>query len=143
MKRTSSQNAQLHALVAKLGIDPELKSELVTRFTNGREQSSAQMEVMECQRLINHLNSLGKSQQQLKGVDKGYDPANRMRRKVLSICHEIGWELPNGEIDWLRLNEYLNKYGYLHKPLNDYAYAELPTLVTQFENLLKSKYAKR
>lgn len=110
----------------------DLKEELVMRFTNGRTPRSSEMDVRECQALINYLQAL---------VNKTFnDPADRMRKKILSICHEMGWELPNGKIDWDRLNGYLTKYGYLHKELNDYTNDELPTLVTQFENLLKSYY---
>jgi hypothetical protein len=147
MLRTESQNKRLHLLIGKLAIGAEQKEELVYEFTGGRETSSAKMEVRECNALIGHLEIL--SGQSTATKTKGYgftqvnDAANKMRRKILSIVHELGWELPGGKIDWARLNEYLNKYGYLHKALNDYKYEELPTLVTQFENLQRSAYAKR
>lgn len=129
MIRTATQNARLHFLTGQLNIDKEMKEDLVYQFTNGRETSSAKMDIRECQALINHLGSLNK-----ENSDKG----DKMRKKILSIVHELGWETPTGKIDWKRLNDYLNKYGYLHKHLNDYQYHELPKLVTQFENLQKT-----
>lgn len=132
MIRNAQQNKRLHLLIGELNIDKEAKQDMVYQFTNKRETSTAKMNVVECQNMINHLAQLKK-----QAVDK----KDRMRKKILSICHEMQWTL-NGQIDWKRLNEFLNKSGYLHKPLNDYTLAELPKLVTQFENLLKSYYAK-
>lgn len=146
MLRTATQNKRLHLLITKLGIDAEAKEELVYQFTNQRETSSAKMEVRECNALIGHLEVISGQSTAAKGKVGGYvqtnDASNTMRRKVLSVVHELGWELPGGKIDWTRLNAYLFKYGYLHKDLNDYKYEELPTLVTQFENLLRSQYAR-
>lgn len=132
MIRNTKQNKQLHALVGKLFIPDDVKRMLVYDFTKGRETSSSKMTMEECQALINFLNSKKKQYA---------DKSDNMRKKILSICHEMQWAV-NGQIDWKRLNEFLNKSGYLHKPLNHYTLSELPKLVTQFENLLKSYYAK-
>ena len=35
-------------------------------------------------------------------------------------------------VDYKRLDDWMKKYGYLHKSLNDYTEQELPTLVLQF-----------
>lgn len=134
MLRTKDQNKQLYSALAKLSIDKERKEELVYRFTQGREISSSAMTVCECHSLIDHLNSF------IKIGDKKNDV---QRKKILSICHEMNWRTEAGQIDWKHLNEYLLKYGYLHKLLNNYTEKELPKLVTQFENLLKSYYEKR
>jgi len=144
MNRGMWQNKQLHAILGKLKIDKETKEDLVYQFTSNRTKSSREMLMQECQNLINYLNALQKGSTQLKARDSGkvYDACNQMRRKILSICHELQWENAEGKIDWTRLNNYLNKYGYLHKPLNDYTYDELPKLVTQFENLLRDAARK-
>ena len=68
---------------------------------------------------------------------------DRMRKRILSMCYSIGWtrynpEKRRQEVDMDRLEAWLLKYGYLHKPLNDYTYMELPALVTQAERLLLS-----
>lgn len=132
MIRNAQQNRMLHMLIGQLNIDRETKQELVYQYTNGRETSTAEMSVMECQGMINHLSSLTKGT-----VNKN----DKMRKKILSICREMQWTI-KGDIDWKHLNEYLLKFGYKHKLLNDYSSQELPMLVTQFDNLLKSYYAK-
>lgn len=144
MNRGMWQNSQLHAIIGKLKIDKETKEELVYQFSGGRSKSSKDLLFDECQHLINYLNAVQKGTTQLKARTSGavYDACNQMRRKILSICHELQWEKADGKIDWPRLNNYLNKYGYLHKPLNDYIYEELPKLVTQFENLLRDAVRK-
>lgn len=134
MLRTPDQNRQLHTLLGKLSIDAEVKQELVYEFTAGRETSSSKMEVKECQALINHLNHI---------VKHGGDKTDKQRKKILSICYEMNWTVEGGRIDWPRLNAFLLKSGYLKKELNTYTAKELPKLVSQFENLLKSYYAKR
>ena len=134
MLRNNTQNSRLHLLIGQLNIDKESKEDLVYQFTSGRETSSSKLEFKECQALIDHLGSLTK---------ESFGPGDKMRKKILSIVHELGWETPTGRIEWKSLNEYLAKYGYLHKALNDYEYNELPTLVTQFENLLRTEYANR
>lgn len=133
MRRTISQNARLHGLINELKIDKETKEDLVYTFTQGRSASSSDMSVDECQSLIGYLEYT---------KPRKTDKANKQRKKILSICHEMDWRV-NEKVDFKRLEDYLLKYGYLHKPLNDYTEDELPTLVTQFQNLLKSYYAKR
>jgi hypothetical protein len=152
MLRTKTQNSRLHALITKLGIDDEAKEELVYNFTGTREKSTSRMEVSECQNLINYLQAVANNgngnitasgKPLPESLRTGANAASdKMRKKILSICHEMNWKLDNGKINWNSLNDYLLKYGYLHKLLDDYKEAELPTLVTQFENLLKAFYKK-
>lgn len=142
MYRNKAQNSRLHQLLGELNISDEQKQDFVYQYTNGRETSTSKMLVPECQSLINYLVVL----KQQKGMNKQrkpeQTPAQKMRRKILSICHEMGWK-QNGAIDWDRLNGWLLKSGYLKKQLNDYTEQELPKLVTQFDQLLKSYYAKK
>lgn len=139
MFRTLQQNSRLHKLLGDLRIDAESKEELVYKFTNGRTSSSKEMIVSECSALIQYLTNLAEKP---TGTRKPNDPADRQRKKILSICHEMNWHITGNELDWPRIDAWLLKYGYLHKKLNDYTAKELPRLVTQFENLLKSYYAK-
>ena len=68
-----------------------------------------------------------------------YKKGNLQRRKILSLCHEIGWTYPTygGKmvINFEGLDKWMVHYSYLHKPLNYYTPAELPQLVTQFETM--------
>lgn len=149
MFRNKQQNKALHALITDLGIDQETKEELVYQFTKGRESSSSKMLVFECQALINHLNVLKNeahatnrrvTNQTVSSADKA--KSQKMRRKILSTCHEMNWR-KNGALDWPRINAFLLKSGYLQKPLNDYTAQELPKLVTQFDQVLKSYYDEK
>jgi len=129
--RTKEQSIRLHTIIGKLGITPEIKEELVYNITQGRASSTKDLTHLECDTLIKTLQP----NVPIEG--------DKQRKKILSIVHELGWETPTGKIDWNTLNPYLLKYGYLHKSFNDYTPKELPTLVTQFENLLRSHYEKR
>ncbi|MCE9538711.1 MAG: hypothetical protein K8R85_05790, partial [Bacteroidetes bacterium] len=104
---------------------------------------TSKMQVSECQNLINHLEAATRNITPAipKGQGTG-NKADKMRKKILSICHEMNWTNEKGKINWKMLNDYLLKYGYLHKALNDYKETELPTLVSQFEALLKHFYKK-
>lgn len=133
MLRTLEQNKRLHTLLGKLGVEKEQKEELVFGFSGERTISSAELTMQECYSLCNHLQGM---------IYASDDRADVMRKKVLSICHEMKWKLESGKIDWEHLNDWLMKYGYLHKSLNEYKEKELPKLVTQFENLLRD-YLKK
>lgn len=141
--RTAGQNRQLYLLLNSTGLIQQ-KENLALSFSNHRTESTSELTVLECTELIKYL----KNEEQKKKVkrhefDKN-DPAQKMRRKILSICHEMGWEDSGGRIDWERLNSWLVKYGYKkYETLNQYSEKELPTLVTQFENLLKSRYESK
>lgn len=129
--RTLEQNTRLHKLVAMLKIDADHKAELVDTVSQGRVSSSKDLSMQECELLIRHLQQI---------VNEGDPAPSRMRRKIMSMCHVLGWTDSQGKVDYKRLSGWLNKYGYLHKPLNDYSIKELPALVTQFEKLLTTKY---
>jgi hypothetical protein len=134
MKRTPEQNSRLHLLIGELMIDAEHKRELVEEASYGRVSSSKDLTQVECNRLLNHLQTL------LNEHRQGGDAGQKMRRKIMSMVHELGWENPSGSIDYNRLNAWLLKFGYLHKELNSYTVQELPALVTQMDKMLAGKY---
>jgi hypothetical protein len=125
MLRTLSQNKQLYGLFNTLRIDEETKLALVAEYSAGRTFKSSELEVMECKILISFL------QKQVTTKDA----ANTMRRKMLSIAYQLGWTMEHGKLDLARVNNWCVKYGYMHKPLNDYTVKELPQLITQFERI--------
>jgi hypothetical protein len=98
------------------------------------------MKYGEAQALIAHLKSL----------DPRAKATDRMRNKILSMAHEMGWNLTPGpspqerggmqkpKIDMAHVNAWCTRHGYLHKPLDDYTHSELPKLVSQFEEVYKS-----
>ena len=124
MIRTILQNGQLHVLLNKLKIDAEGKAGMVSQYTNGRTDRSSKMTIDECQLLINQLNH---------DASPRNGESDKLRKKIISMCHEMGWELEGGKADMNRINQFCIKTGYLHKGLNDYQYDEL---VSWFNNSL-------
>jgi hypothetical protein len=122
-----AQNRTLHGLLTKRGL-LEQKGIIVYGFTNGRSESCKDLSFEEAAEMIDYL----------KSQDKTGPGANKMRRKIISLAHEMHWHLNGTQaIDMPRLNGWCQKYGYLHKKLNDYTYKELPKLLTQFQLLYK------
>jgi hypothetical protein len=113
----------VNTLLSKLGLQAR-KTDIITGFTGGRSSSSRDMSFNEASALIQHL----------KGLDPQERKAEVMRRKIISMAHEMGWHLPGGnKIDMRRVDAWCLKYGYRHKKLDGYQYKDLPLLVTQFE----------
>lgn len=126
MQRTKAQNIELHKLINNCGIGKDIKKDLVLQFSNDRTDSSKFLSYQECDQLIKYLRQV--------------DPADKMRKKILSICHEMSWENKDGTINIYRLNGFLQKSGVIKKPLNKLSVKELPLVVTQFEQMLIKHY---
>ena len=118
--------------------DADLKGNLVESFTEDcTKRSVKDLTYNQAVSLIKHLEAPVQSQ------PKADDRANVMRRKIIAICHELGFQLPGSKkIDMKRVNSMVAKIGHKkadgHKTLNDYKKSELPTLITQFERVLNS-----
>jgi hypothetical protein len=138
MNHTIQRHRRLYGLFHETGTE-KFREELVFSFSHGRTHSSGDLSDLEVDELIKHLEKMTRKEHAPthSGVDyKG----QQMRRRILSLCYNIGWVTWNTgkgkhEIDWPRLNGWMLKYGYLHKPMNDYTYTELQRLVKQFENM--------
>lgn len=128
---TSSQNRTIHMLLTQTGLATQ-KANIVFGATGGRSDSSRDLSDAEVRDLISYLRSL---------PNREADKADKMRKKILSMAHEMGWHiLTHGKyhIDMIRVNAWMQKFSYLHKPLDFYKYNELPRLVTQFEAVYKT-----
>jgi hypothetical protein len=118
---------KLMALLTKTGLQGR-RHAIVWDYSNQRTESSRELTDPETRKLIRDL-------------ERGFSELERadvMRKKIISQAHEMGWELPGHRADMARINAWCVKFGYLHKPINGYTYAELPALVTQFENMYQS-----
>lgn len=104
------------------------KADIVSEYTHGRGTSVKDLNFIEANALIDHLNG-GK-----KEVEKE-SAKYKMKMKILSMAHELGWQLVGGKIDMERVNAWCNKYGHMHVDLDKYHEADLPTLVSQFEKM--------
>jgi hypothetical protein len=124
----NTQLARIHVLLHKCGL-MAYKADMVIEVTNGREHSTKQLTFDEANLMIARLEATIKER-----AKKAQEPAQVMRRKIISCCREMGW-VKGGKADMPRIYTWVLKYGYLHKPLNAYTAMELPKLVTQAENM--------
>lgn len=122
---TKAQIVKIKVLMGKRG---ELKysPQIAQSFSDGRTSHVSQLFSHEAWQLIQHLEEDKEGQP---------SPLVKMQRKILSLAHEQNWKLSSGKINMERVNSWSLKYGYLHKPFNDYTVEELPALVTQFETM--------
>lgn len=114
---------------------------------------SADMALSYSNNRTEHVSDLTKDEAKqlltaLIGEKESFNAKQIMVRKILAMAHEMRWELneqrhnKSNKIDMERVNNWMNKYSYLHKPLDRYRADELPALVTQFskyhESIIKS-----
>lgn len=130
MKVTKKNLGIIHMLLSSTGLAAQKKN-LVYGFTDGREESSGEMLDSEAEEMIKYLR------QQEKALNDKSEDANKMRRKILSMCHRLQWTV-NGRVDMVRLENWCKEKSYLKKGLNEYTYQELPKLVSQFKNVYMS-----
>ena len=144
MTVTKNQIIIIQSIINK---NPNLKAakeDIVSEVSKGRTTSVAALLFAEADSLIKGLQ---KETSFKKEVNKA-DPCHKMRGKILSHAHELGWHKKdsNGnmirdpttnkpKIDFDRVNEWCTKYGYLKKKLDKYTYAELPKMVGQFKKV--------
>ena len=83
MKRTPAQNKALFLRLGLLNIQEEERGVLVNSFTDGRTSSTRDMTMVECQALINYLES--RLQESVK----------KMRAKAINIALDIGLLRPH------------------------------------------------
>jgi hypothetical protein len=121
----------IYGLLGKTGLTAQ-KNAIVYGFSNGRTESVKELTVHEANELVRYLN-----QEANKTATQENASANQMRRKILSMCHRMGWETEDGKVDFKVLNEWMTSKSYLKKELNKYSYAELPKLVSQFTEVYK------
>lgn len=123
---TREQNRMIGYQISRLKLDKETKEEMIWLYTDGRTTKISELRHGEASNVIKAL---------LSGQAKYETPKSKMIRKILSMAHEINWELPTGAIDMERVNRWVNKYGQQKKNINLYTEAELPALVTAFEKM--------
>lgn len=112
--------------MSEMGIDEETRKMMVSQATAGRTDSSSKMYRTEMSTLLDHLKSLNTD-------ETNSDKADRLRKKIISMAHEMSWESLQGRADMERINNWCIKYGKYHRPLNDHSILELGILITQFE----------
>lgn len=131
IRRTPKQNAILYSLMNKLGITADIKDDMVYHATGGRTTHTSEMTREEADNLIQSLKK-----EVLKSIK--HNQSDLMRKKIIALFVKMGYTTKQGKADMKRIYAWVEKYGYLHKPLNKYTYNELPTLVSQAERVYNS-----
>jgi hypothetical protein len=116
----------INVLIAKSHLKDH-KAEVIQKFTGNRATSTKDMNRDEAAALIGYL----------KNLDGTEAKADKMRKKVLSMAHEMGWRTEDGKVNMDAINNWCMKYGYMKKRLDAHTYFELPRLVSQFEIMYK------
>lgn len=158
---TTELNKQLHALLTQTNL-MHAKAMIVASHTSGRSESSRDLKNNEAIEIIRYLKGV-QTQQKLKElqsqqphsnpnhisnamqkvkIETPYEQANRMRRKIIALAHQMGWSTKhpvsgNKIADIARIDAWCKKFGHVKKTFNSYTVQELPMLVTQFEEMFK------
>lgn len=135
MQATPAQRKAINAILARTG-QMDNKAAIISNATNSRTTHSSALNFEEAKALLLALN------RGTKPAKTPAKPTQKMVNKLFAMAHEMGWikeetiVTPTGmekKKDYSRLYEWVTKYGYLHKPLNQYSYIEMPNLVAQLE----------
>jgi hypothetical protein len=118
-----------------MGIDEATKCEMVRMATAGRTEHISEMTPTEAINLQKSLN----------GESDNYEPSKKqkLKRKVLAIAHELGWELEGTtKVDMSRVNAYCLERSAAKKAFDRLSEKELEGVVKQF-GLMKKNYLKK
>lgn len=134
-KASKEQIIAVNAILAKSG-QMDNKPNIIANATNGRTTHSSALTFQEAKALIAALTNAKPYGKTLR------KPSKKMVGKLVAMAHEIGWIKQNVNVgknglqnkkDYSILHDWIEKYGYLHKPLDQYSYNEFPKLVAQLE----------
>lgn len=137
-----SKYAQYFAIekdLKKRGFDFE-REELIEMFTDGEKDSLRELSNEEYHQFIQWLNE---NNSDGKMFAASFDiseeaVANNQRRKIIALLTKLGYVTARNKADMPRIYAWVEKYGYLNKPMNQYGSTELPKLVYQAESFYKS-----
>jgi hypothetical protein len=128
---TKDQVKAINAILAKKNL-MQHKATIVQSCSNGRTTHSTELTVDEARLLLIDLNK----------NEPESEAKQRMIRKIFAMARDLGWVKKITVIertgmvhkdDLSAVYGWINKYGYLKKDINQYKYAELPKLVSQFQ----------
>lgn len=122
MNATPKQIKAIYAAIHRLGLAGE-KETLVAAFSSDRTEKVSELTSTEASQFIQTL---------LKR-----DKADAMRKKIISMAHQLWWRDDAGKADLKRIDAWCENYGAFKKKLNEHSINELPKLVTQFERFYK------
>lgn len=120
---TTNQKKYAYGLLRRLGLNDD-KEEIIFNFTNGRTSHISSMTHEEFGKFIEALDPNVKDKKEMTG-------------KVLSVAHELGWELANGKVNMDKIDQFCMKRTPAKKALDRQSKEELIVTVTIFKKLEK------
>jgi hypothetical protein len=123
----------IQTIISQKGLREE-KEQIIRDATAGRSCHVSDLFYHEAVSLISFLN----------GQKEGPDRRQAMFNHIIAMANEMGWIRIHSVVtgsgivqkkNYDDLHSWVMKFGYLKKPMNDYTYMELPTLVTQYKNV--------
>lgn len=134
------QTRRLYQLLRQTGLEDE-KASLVKDASNGRTESTKALYQVEAQGLIKRLEGMLPSPAPA-GTGQARDAADVMRKKIFSLCREMGYisgfSGEDKQMNKAVVYGLVERIGYAKKPLMAYAASELPKLVSQFESMMQN-----
>ena len=138
MKRTEQQNKKFWKLINLLGINEDIKEELVYQFTGGRTIHSSEMTKEEMAELLKYLESILES---WKNENK---QKQKKRRQIFRLFYELGWIDNNmSSADKMeKIQGFLRQRSGIDKDLNSLSLKELNKVIKQL-HIIKNNYARQ
>lgn len=96
------------------------------RKSGGRTESTREL----------HNNEILAIIQELEGTSETYHRCDKMRKKIISMAHQMNWQV-NGKADMARINNWCMVYGPYKKQLNAHNIKELGILVSIFDKVYR------
>lgn len=132
MKVKASTLRRFHAVLKDQGIH-ENRQDLVSQETDGKYESSKDLTESQALAIIARVSPNQKNPPK--------DSADQQRKKIIGLLRNVdslGFVTEKGKADMTKIYAFIEKRGYLGKPLNKYSNFELPKLVTQVAQICKS-----
>lgn len=120
---TPKQKTFVHRIIEREGLT-FVSDNLALEFSGNRTNVLAELNHKETQALINNFIKPSSTQ--------------KMKRKILSMAHEIRWVTPEGKIDINKLNNWCKKYTPSHCDFNAISAKDLPIVVSIYEKMYKN-----
>lgn len=132
---TKEKIIEFHTLLNRTPA-PISKVEMVEAVSHGRASSTKDLTDAEIQHLIDTLREV-----------KRDGKANRQRRRLIAMAHQLGWYmtdakgdyvLRNGkpQLDYKHLDQWCIKHGSFGKKMNEHSTEELPVLIRNLERVV-------
>lgn len=123
-------NKRLHFLINDLEMDQTAKSERVAYWTNGRTMSSKEMTDGQAESMIGDLTSIHRER------------TKKLRAKCVKCLNDLGYTNGLGNMDWSRINSYIENIGTRNpkrQALNHMSCKTLRAVAVQLNQRLKAE----